>query len=149
MCCRLRWLKAVAMAGRPPASAMAVQLFGMRRHMLPSAETASVCMAALLGWRFMAWMMAMWPCDATIEPLHWSLPEIDARKKHACLATPASVMWLRGVVVTWWSRGGHVVVTRLLGDARVGHVVAQLGDRQRQRVHVGELRADLVGHGEP
>eukprot|EP00966_Prymnesium_polylepis_P166675 3852758-Prymnesium_polylepis.2 len=29
-----------------------------------------------------------------MEPLHWSLPEIAARKKHACFATPASVMWL-------------------------------------------------------
>ena len=33
----------------------------------------------------------------------------------------------------------------LLGHAGVGHMVAQLGDRERERVHVGEARADLVG----
>ena len=33
----------------------------------------------------------------------------------------------------------------LLGHAGVGHMVAQLGDRERERVHAGEARADLVG----
>merc|ERR1740139_1350186 len=32
----------------------------------------------------------------------------------------------------------------LLGHAGVGHVVAQLGDRERERVHVGEACTDLV-----
>ena len=47
------------------------------------------------------------------------------------------------------ARDGGEEEAGLLGDARVHHVVRQLLDRQRQRVHVGELRADLVGDGEP
>mmetsp|Transcript_38399 Transcript_38399/g.101223 ORF Transcript_38399/g.101223 Transcript_38399/m.101223 type:complete len:409 (+) Transcript_38399:866-2092(+) len=82
------------MVERPPAAAIASQFSDTRRHMFPRAETASVCMAALLGWRSIAWMMATCPCPDTMDVLHWSLPEIDARKKQACFATPASVMWL-------------------------------------------------------
>mmetsp|Transcript_30670 Transcript_30670/g.72371 ORF Transcript_30670/g.72371 Transcript_30670/m.72371 type:complete len:420 (-) Transcript_30670:136-1395(-) len=94
-CCE----KALAMAPMPPAAATASQLCGMRRHMLPMAETPSVSMAPLLGWRIIAWMMATWPCARTMEVLHWSLPEMLARKKQACLATPASVMWLPSSVM--------------------------------------------------
>ena len=36
------------------------------------------------GGRSLAWMMATWPCARTMEVLHWSLPEILARKKQAC-----------------------------------------------------------------
>ena len=32
-----------------------------------------------------AWMMATWPCACTMEVLHWSLPEMLARKKQAWL----------------------------------------------------------------
>ena len=31
----------------------------------------------------LTWMMATWPCACTMEVLHWSLPEMLARKKHA------------------------------------------------------------------
>eukprot|EP00965_Chrysotila_dentata_P126557 4184365-Pleurochrysis_carterae.AAC.1 len=82
-CC----VKACATAGSPPAAAMATQLSGMRSAMLPKADTASVCIAAWFGCSSIAWMIATWPPADTIASLHWSLPEMLAKKKHACFAT--------------------------------------------------------------
>mmetsp|Transcript_27926 Transcript_27926/g.91073 ORF Transcript_27926/g.91073 Transcript_27926/m.91073 type:complete len:460 (+) Transcript_27926:366-1745(+) len=93
------WLSALTMAGMPPHSAMAAQFSGMRSAMLPSAETPSVCIDPTCACSSIACTMAMWPLPSRIDSLHLSLPEMFARKKHACLATCASVTWFASSLI--------------------------------------------------